>query len=450
VNSTLPTEEELRRKTRDTLWERGLDSVLSFTDVLYPLALGSWALLISSQVTAFLYLTGAIFTGINIAVVSLVPKNLGAKKKEKAREFLNQSLLVIGIIGIALGSIIVFLSETLLRWQGISNEQITAGRAYFQIFGGCYFLISGVRWNLAVNLRSSGDTESPKRASLVICVLNLVLDPLLMFEMGLGLGLVGSALGTIIAQIIGIGYLWLCFRRSELSHIKTSWRLTRDIQKELFKIGVPVMAKEAAKRGEQLLMNLLVIQLGTTVLAAYRIWIMVRPPLIDTIGLATGNTAQTYIAKLVGKSEKKADSTLKKEYDLVLKICIKNCDRLVKYGILISILLILVVAFVYMPLVDTEAEGKWYLLTFSLGIIGWVYSPQNIVLDYVLMGAQKSGTSLIVTLLRQGTLIVLTWFSVHFLTSNVYLGIIGVAGSYLISILVYRVLLHKLSSKVLG
>jgi putative MATE family efflux protein len=87
-----------------------------------------------------------------------------------------------------------------------------------------------------------GDTKTPMFIMLQSTVLNIILDPLLIFGL-LGmprLGVRGAAVASLLSQLFSLGiYLYLIFVKGHHLKIRGPWRLGLSITKKSLSIGLP-------------------------------------------------------------------------------------------------------------------------------------------------------------------------------------------------------------------
>lgn len=92
--------------------------------------------------------------------------------------------------------------------------------------------------------RGLGDSQSPMYFIAIACVANIVLD--YVFIGGLGMGPIGAALGTTLAQTISVIISLIAIRRKETGiHLtKKELRVKRDVLGQILKIGIPVAVQD--------------------------------------------------------------------------------------------------------------------------------------------------------------------------------------------------------------
>ena len=142
--------------------------------------------------------------GIAVGSGSYISKLLGQKKNKEAYEALATSMTLTFLIGGTCSLIfLVFLNE-LLPLFNIADDVIVYSYEYMFIIllGGIGIISKSVFTYL---LRSQGLMKTPTRAIMIGIILNLALDPFLMFQCNLQIK--GAALATTIAELTTSGLM---------------------------------------------------------------------------------------------------------------------------------------------------------------------------------------------------------------------------------------------------
>lgn len=179
-----------------------------------------------------------LFIAISTGVGILVAQYFGAKDKKRLSVCVGTSITLVFSAALLVTAAGVPLSRPLLTLINTPAKYYDLAAAYLQIiFWGIigaafYNIVSGI-------LRGLGDSFYPLIFLLVSAGLNIILD--LWFVAGLGMGVQGVALATILAQ--GVSGL-LCIIR--LLQMKDIVEITRknlipkfDVCKKILKLGLP-------------------------------------------------------------------------------------------------------------------------------------------------------------------------------------------------------------------
>jgi putative MATE family efflux protein len=187
--------------------EMVLESLFAVTDVFWVGRLGANAVATVGITESMLALVMAIGMGLAMSTTAMVARRIGEKDPEDAAiagvQAIGLGLAVSLLIGVPAG---IFAPE-LLRLMGASPEVAAIGAGYARIaLGGCGAIIM-LFLNNAI-FRGAGDAAIAMRLLWVSNIINLILDPCLIF--GLGpfprLGVTGAALATFTGRSIGVLY----------------------------------------------------------------------------------------------------------------------------------------------------------------------------------------------------------------------------------------------------
>jgi len=189
-----------------------IDPLLTLADTAFVARLGVIELAALGVDAAIL---GFAFFGFNfLAIVTtpLVAQALGRGDREAARRWGGDALTLAMALGIPVALLMVVAAPVLVDLMGASSDISGPAVDYLRIRA---VATPAVLLILASNgsFRGHHDTKTPLYVILVVNVINLVLDPLLIF--GLGWGLEGAAIATVFAQWVGAGiFLRLLVKRS--------------------------------------------------------------------------------------------------------------------------------------------------------------------------------------------------------------------------------------------
>ncbi len=151
--------------------------------------------------SSILFFTISIGIGLSIAATSLVSPALGAGRRVRARRLsVNVHLASFGA-SLLLGLVVWLASPWLLGRLGASGRTLVLASAYLNILVPTLPFLSVAMTSAAV-LRSVGDARRAMNVTLVIAIVNTLLDPLLIF--GFGLGIEGAALASSTARLVAM------------------------------------------------------------------------------------------------------------------------------------------------------------------------------------------------------------------------------------------------------
>lgn len=175
----------------------------------------------------------SIAIGIGAGVSTNLGRLIGSGNAHKAKVFLHDALLLtFGLIAslAALGSIFI---EPLFRLLGANDDSLPLIHDYMIYwYVGAPLLVLLMVGNQG--LRSTGDTRSPAMIMALAAIINLILDPLLIFGIGPfpRLEIQGAAIATLFAWLVALslsGYLLIVRRKMlewtvfDIDRMRANW-----------------------------------------------------------------------------------------------------------------------------------------------------------------------------------------------------------------------------------
>src|SRR5258707_4240936 len=187
--------------------EMVLESLFAVVDVFWVGRLGADAIATVGLTESLLSLVFAVGLGLSLSTTAMVARRIGEKDKGGAAVAGVQAI-VLGLgVSLAIGLPCFFLAPRLLQLMGASPQVVTVGSGYARIALGGSGAILMLFLNNAI-FRGAGDAAIAMRLLWVSNIINLVLDPCLIFGWGPfpKLGVTGAALATFTGRSIGVAY----------------------------------------------------------------------------------------------------------------------------------------------------------------------------------------------------------------------------------------------------
>src|SRR5215470_13887357 len=187
--------------------EMVLESLFAVVDVFWVGRLGADAIATVGLTESMLSLVMAIGFGLSLSTTAMVARRIGEKDSQGAAVAGVQAI----VIGLALSAMVglpcLFYAPNLLRLMGASPQVVATGSGYARIALGGGGVIMMLFLNNAI-FRGAGDAAIAMRLLWVSNIINLILDPCLIFGWGPfpKLGVTGAALATFTGRSIGVLY----------------------------------------------------------------------------------------------------------------------------------------------------------------------------------------------------------------------------------------------------
>lgn len=148
-----------------------------------------------------MHMLTVIIVGLAMGTTVTIGKSVGAGKLDAASVSIGNTVTFFMGMSVVVMAVLVFLVNPIVTLIGIPAEAVAGTRQYlFVCFLGIPFITA---YNvISAIFRGLGDSQSPMYFIAIACVANIVLD--YVFIGGLGMGPIGAALGTTLAQTISV------------------------------------------------------------------------------------------------------------------------------------------------------------------------------------------------------------------------------------------------------
>ncbi|MDR2324579.1 MAG: MATE family efflux transporter [Acidovorax sp.] len=277
--------------------------------------LGEAALTATANANNVLFaLVGAMF-GISMATNILVAQAMGAHNIAQAKRVLGTSATFFGLISLVLALVGWPLSHTLMRWMDTPEASLPLAEAYLQVIFLAIPLLFMFSFVTAV-LRGAGDTKTPFWFLLLVVMLDIALNPLLIFGWGPvpAWGVQGSAMATLIANGLSFSALlaWLRLRhhplwigRRQLGLFEPDLAIVRTLVVKGLPMGVQLVMISMAMIAMISMVNAYGVLTASAYSAALQLWTYVQMP-----AMAIGAACSSMAAQNVGAGLwKRVDAT---------------------------------------------------------------------------------------------------------------------------------------------
>ncbi len=258
-----------------SLIENLLQTMLGFVDLVFVGQLGPDAIAGVGLGTQTMFLLQVLFMGLAVGNTALVARAVGAKDKAEAERIAKQSLVLVTLLSVGIGTIGFFFADGIIGLTGAEPGVAKIAGGFLRIIS-TFSIVLGVMMIGGGTLRGSGDTRTPMVITGVINVINIVLDYLLIFG-NLGfpqMGALGSAVATTTARGVGgLLILYVLFKRGSILKLplRGGWGFHRDAIARIINIGGPSAVEQFIMQLGLLVFSVLAVSLGTNDLAAQQI-----------------------------------------------------------------------------------------------------------------------------------------------------------------------------------
>ncbi|MGT2847049.1 MATE family efflux transporter [Streptococcus massiliensis] len=258
--------------------ENFLQMLMNMVDSYLVASLGLVAISGVSVAGNIITIYQAIFIALGAAISSLISKALGQGDQDSLAYHATESLKLTLLLSLVLGLISLFWGRELLGLLGTEAAVAQAGGLFLSLVGGTIIFL-GMMTTLGALVRVTHNPRIPMYVSLLTNILNIIFSSLAIFLFHWGI--VGVALGTILARLVGVILLW---RELTLPFAKWTWSL----DKELLKLSLPAAGERLMMRAGDVVIIAMVVQFGTDVVAGNAIGeVLSQFDLVPSFGVAT-------------------------------------------------------------------------------------------------------------------------------------------------------------------
>lgn len=289
-----------------SITEQILEMMVGMVSTIFMGRIGTYAVAAVGMVNMLMGFMQTVFSGLSIGTTVVIARVTGEGNREDAKRALIQSgymAIVVGLIMVIPGRLFSF-NILGLFFGGAEKEVLKAGMSYFNIvLFNLPFLVLDIIISGA--MRGAGDTKTPMVITGGVNILNIILNTVLIFGVPVlhipAYGIVGSAIAVTVSRIVGVTVrVLVLYNRKKLKlnlSLKDDYTIRPDMMKRIVSIGVPGFIEQAVMQGGFLVLQIIIVSLGTVAMAAYQIGLNINAlAFFPIFGFAIANTT------LVGQS----------------------------------------------------------------------------------------------------------------------------------------------------
>lgn len=198
-----PTNREILGLAIPALGALAIDPLLTLADTAFVARLGTGDLAALGVDTAIFGFAFFAFNFLAYVVTPLVARAIGAGRPEEARRWVGDALFLAVTLGVTVAVVLELAAPFFVDLMGAGTDIAGPAVDYLRIRALAAPAVLIVTTGHGA-FRGHKDTRTPLRVALGVNLVNLVLDPLLIFV--LGWGLEGAAVATVVAQYFGAAW----------------------------------------------------------------------------------------------------------------------------------------------------------------------------------------------------------------------------------------------------
>jgi len=275
--------------------ENFLQMLMGMVDSYLVASLGLIAISGVSVAGNIITIYQAIFIALGAAISSLISKTLAQGDKERLAYHTAEAIKLTLLLSLLLGLISLIFGRQMLDLLGTEKAVTDAGGLYLALVGGTIVLL-GLMTSFGALVRVTRNPRFPMYVSLLTNVLNALFSALGIYVFQLGI--VGVALGTVLARLVGVVILW---RKLDLSTIRWRW----GVDGELLRLSLPTAGERLMMRAGDVVIIAIVVVFGTDAVAGNAIGeVLTQFNYMPAFGVATATVM--LVAHAVGEGDMQA------------------------------------------------------------------------------------------------------------------------------------------------
>ena len=315
----------------------GIHTFYNLVDMIFIGRLGGDAITgVAFNMPVFFLMLG-LTMGLGSGVTASIARFIGQKNKSNADNSAEHAIVMAAVISIVFTTAGLLFGKDILIILGAEDKILALAWEYLSVIvmGLPFMVFSGFFRSI---LAGEGDMKFPMMVAGLGTVLNIFLDPIFIFDLdnyggiGLGMGVKGAALATVISQlIVFIIFIYMLFikKHAYITFNLKDFSPSKIIIWDIIKVGLPASLSMIIMAIGQGVFNRILIHYSSQTVAAYqvagRLDMLIFLPIFAIAGSMT-----TLVGMFYGAKE------------------IAALNRIVKYGIISSFLITLVAStFVY-------------------------------------------------------------------------------------------------------
>ncbi|PQO42558.1 MATE family efflux transporter [Blastopirellula marina] len=249
-----------------------LQTGYQLTDAFWVGRLGASAVAAVSVSFPVTFLVIALGSGLGIAGATLSAQYMGAGRQNMVNHVAAQTMLMVFVTSVILGTTGYLLAPYLLHWMGVEADVYRDGLAFMRVaFVGIIFVFMFAMFQAL--MRGIGQTMIPLLIVLGTVLLNIVLDPMFIFGWGPipEQGVRGAALATLATQGIAalVGMIVFLRGRHGIQLRLADFRPDFPYIKRAFLLGAPGSVELSTRALGLIVLSFLVASFGTVTIASY-------------------------------------------------------------------------------------------------------------------------------------------------------------------------------------
>ncbi len=266
----------------------------NFINIFFVGKLGSDAVAAVGSAGFFMHLSWGISTLLTVGAGIKVSHSIGEKDLSLTRSYIRSGMQALIIVALIYYLLLAFSRNFLIRIVGINNPEIEQSASSYLLLVGLSILFSFQNLFFTSIFIGYGDSRSPFVVNTITFILNIILDPLLIFVAELGIN--GAAIATILSQSLAtVLFYKKLYQIEELRLNGVTFKLT--LLKNIAKMGISPTIQRVSFTVIAIIMARIISNWGATAIAVQKVGIQ-----IEAISYMTAGGFMSALSSISGKA----------------------------------------------------------------------------------------------------------------------------------------------------
>jgi len=252
-----------------------IQTAYNLTDMAWIGFIGSPAVTAVGTAGMYIWLSGGIVTLARMGAQIKTAQSVGQQKLLEAAEYAGCGIQLTLLLAVVLGLLTNLFAEPLIGFFGLSSPQIVNDSVIYLRLACGLIVFSFLNQTLTGLFTAIGDSKTPFLANSIGLIMNMVLDPVLIFGWGPlpRMEVAGAAIATVTAQFIVTAVMvWRAFHDPLLFDKVRIWKIKkRSYYTGILRLGFPSSAQNILYSSISLVLTRLVASWGDTSIAIQRV-----------------------------------------------------------------------------------------------------------------------------------------------------------------------------------
>jgi putative MATE family efflux protein len=250
-----------------------LHMTYNLTDMIWVGYLGSGAVAAVGSAGFFLQLGWAMVSIVTVGANIKIAHSVGAEDMDAAGRYSTAGFWGISGIAILFTSVFLAFPEQFIGFFQMEDVQVNEMAISYLWISAFGIIISFVNLLFISIFNAHGETKISFKASVIGTLVNIILDPLLIFSFDMGVE--GAAIATIIGRGSSLAYFYFVYQKFDAIYFKGLLPIT-DKLKNLFRVGLPAAIQRISFSVIYIFLARIIADWGPNAIAVQKIGVQIE------------------------------------------------------------------------------------------------------------------------------------------------------------------------------